>query len=1017
MRPLTLDMTAFGPFAGKETIDFQKLGSSPLFLINGPTGSGKTTILDAICFALYGQTTGDEREGHQMRCDFAAPDVLTKVELTFELSGKRYRILRIPQQQKPKTNGNGSTLQNTTAEFWDCSSSGVEQLIVASKVTDATAEIVKRTGLDADQFRQVIVLPQGKFRQLLMADSKDREHIFGQLFQTQIYKKLEDSLKARAAEIRRKVEDLNRFQQGILESEGLENRQALINNLEELQPQHQKLLKLKDEKSTQLLVSTKKLHEAEALLISFQDLAEVEIEKQQLVNQKDIIDVKRDQLQKAQHAQKIKPVFDQVERLKQALFEEDENFRINTQNQIECKQAFKDADANNTLAKLKGVELDGAKQKLSELNSYHDRAKQLADTQALLLKEKMAQNVAQESLTESELAAKTIINEREKLEGKEQDIRSNLSNLSDKRLELKQLDDQLDNKKELQDLQAKVQKNYDTLQREKKKGLDLKNAHEETEVETKRLELLWHQGQAAILAKELDTGQPCPVCGSNKHPSPAKSEYALTTQAELNQAKILQEQAFNKLNEARDKYKDLNKDAANLKNQCDQVTIKLGKLSDLSMTSLQQQHQTLTQSVKMLLDQQIESNAREKVINELKITEDQQKRQLETAVSNASKASIKFETAKSQVRNAELELPEQYREEGALQKAHAGVQTRVKTLENEIHLTSENYNQMSAKWEKAKAQEQSSAAHQRQTNQKLQEAKDVASGQLLESCFNTLQDYTKAKLDEADLNTLQNDISLFDAEYHRVIGIFDQQEKVLKNKKKPDVQAFKVVNKLASESKEIAENHWRELDKRLSSLIKIENKLEQTKTSQDKLEKDYALIGTLSDVSNGQTGDKVSLQRFVLSVLLDDVLLHASSRLEIMSEGRYRLVRKIDRTKGNKPSGLDLEVEDTYYGTVRAVETKSGGESFMAALALALGLSEVVQAHAGGIRLDTLFIDEGFGSLDAERLDLALSTLIDLQSSGRMIGVISHVDALREQIPKRLDVIPGRKGSTVQTIC
>jgi exonuclease SbcC len=179
------------------------------------------------------------------------------------------------------------------------------------------------------------------------------------------------------------------------------------------------------------------------------------------------------------------------------------------------------------------------------------------------------------------------------------------------------------------------------------------------------------------------------------------------------------------------------------------------------------------------------------------------------------------------------------------------------------------------------------------------------------------------------------------------------------------------------------------------------------------LEARYAVVGTLSDVANGQTGNKVSLQRFVLSVLLDDVLIEASHRLALMSKGRYRLLRKEDRAKGNRASGLDLEVDDAYTGRVRAVATLSGGESFMAALSLALGLSDVVQAYAGGIRLDTLFIDEGFGSLDPESLDLAVRTLTDLQQSGRMVGIISHVAELKEQISARIDIAASERGSKI----
>jgi exonuclease SbcC len=203
------------------------------------------------------------------------------------------------------------------------------------------------------------------------------------------------------------------------------------------------------------------------------------------------------------------------------------------------------------------------------------------------------------------------------------------------------------------------------------------------------------------------------------------------------------------------------------------------------------------------------------------------------------------------------------------------------------------------------------------------------------------------------------------------------------------------------------------LEARSNQLKDIQVKLERAHKKNESLEAEYKITGTLSDVANGQTGNKISLQRFVLSVLLDDVLIQASQRLNLMSKGRYQLVRKEDRAKGNKASGLELEVEDSYSGKTRSVATLSGGESFLAALSLALGLSDVVQSYAGGIKLDALFIDEGFGSLDPESLDLAVRTLIDLQASGRMIGIISHVSELKEQMALRVDVESGRGGSHI----
>jgi len=227
MRPIKLSMTAFGPFIATETVDFEVFGERPLFLINGATGAGKTTILDAICFALYGQTTGKEREAVQMRCDYADDNTTTSVEFTFELAGIQYRILRIPEQTRAKKSGDGVTTQKPRAELWQLGSDGSETVLVPEKVTEATQKIEELTGLQVDQFRQVMVLPQGQFRRLLMADSKDREQIFSQLFETGIYKKIEDKLKQLASKVEASVKTLKSEQQGILQTVSFDDAEAL----------------------------------------------------------------------------------------------------------------------------------------------------------------------------------------------------------------------------------------------------------------------------------------------------------------------------------------------------------------------------------------------------------------------------------------------------------------------------------------------------------------------------------------------------------------------------------------------------------------------------------------------------------------------------------------------------------------------------------------------------------------------------------------------------------------------
>ncbi|MEH6359072.1 MAG: SbcC/MukB-like Walker B domain-containing protein, partial [Pseudomonadales bacterium] len=533
---------------------------------------------------------------------------------------------------------------------------------------------------------------------------------------------------------------------------------------------------------------------------------------------------------------------------------------------------------------------------------------------------------------------------------------------------------------------------------------------------TKILELAWHQGQAAILAQDLNVGQPCPVCGSSEHPQPAQSEQPLPTQVQLDQARDNQQLALDRLTAARENYAGLKSHLDALQKQCGQASVKLAEVANLPVDQLQQQHDTLLQDVTTLLKQQKQLTQLEERIVELKASEEQARTTLDAATKQASELATQLATARSRVSAAEQELPEQYRQAGALQAAIAQVQNKIAKDEEQLKRAREAYDQASAAWQAAKATELAAEEAQEKSATLLQQANDAWSAVLQSSCFESQQDYSNAGLSETDFKTLQQDIAEYDAECQRVSGSIEQQQKTLEGQQKPDIVKFEAAQEVAEQEKREAEDCWLVLDKRLTALQNTQKKLAEAQKSCKALEDEYKVIGTLSDVANGQTGDKVSLQRFVLSVLLDDVLLEASQRLSIMSKGRYQLLRKEDRSKGNKASGLDLEVEDAYTGKVRPVATLSGGESFMAALAMALGLSDVVQAYAGGIRLDTLFIDEGFGSLDPESLDLAVRTLIDLQASGRMVGVISHVPDLKEQMSQRLDVIAGREGSKVRLV-
>ncbi|AMV71634.1 SMC family ATPase [Desulfuromonas carbonis] len=965
MRPLRLTMTAFGPFPGAVQIDFTRLGENPLFLINGPTGSGKTTILDAFCFALYGRTTGDEREGAQMRCDLAASDTLTEVVFEFELAGRRFSVRRSPEQQRPKARGEGFTTQAPEAELKELLEGGGVKLIVASKVSEATREIEELTGLSVDQFRQVMVLPQGQFRQLLMADSGAREKIFGQLFQTRIYRRLEESLKARAAEIRRERERQLQLQQGMLEGASLASPEALEAELAELEPVCVLAKVEKETKERAFSEAEKRLLQARNTEQQFHQLEKAARDLKELEADRPRIDAERSRIDRAEQARKLQPLFSDRSRCERELelarrkaAEAEGTFRTG-------KTALEQATRKKEISPRLQAELKQAAETLTRLQGYGERVGKLATARA-----------AAEGASRDAAAADLLV--RFKL-------------LADSFLTLHQQEQQA----------RQVEEYQQRLQAAREKEAALRRAYEECNQRTRVLELEWHQGQAAILARELQAGTPCPVCGSLEHPSPARTDRELPDQQQLETARRTVQEAFDRL------------DTAKLQTAREQE----------SLRDLQRQAENLGTTVKpgttlAGLKEEIAAVQREAKVSAFDLPDREQVQRLAAEQLRAERETRRAASAaaRAQVETAGQELPEAYREEGALAAAVAETTRTIGQIEGEIRGLEETCQQAQNHLTAAKVALEAAEEQQERARAALTETQNLCASALAASPFADEAEYRAALLDEAVLQQLKQQVSVYDSSCQRLAGAQEQLTLQLEGIARPDLERLETASSSARAERDDTGERWRTLDNRLLQLKTTKNKLAKAAADREELDRQYAVVGTLSDVANGQTGNKISLQRFVLSVLLDDVLVEASRRLTLMSKGRYQLLRKEERAKGNKASGLELEVEDAYTGKQRPVATLSGGESFMAALALALGLSDVVQAYAGGIRLDTLFIDEGFGSLDAESLELAIRTLVDLQATGRMVGIISHVAELKEQLPLRIDVLASRAGSSVAVV-
>ncbi len=1020
MRPINLTMSAFGPFSGQQVTDFDALGSHPLFLINGPTGAGKTTLLDAICFALYGKTTGDEREGSQMRCDVANDDVLTEVTFTFALADNQYRIRRVPEQPRAKKSGDGYTVQKPEAQLYKLDADGTEHILVPSKVSEATAEIELLTGLDADQFRQVMVLPQGKFRELLMADSKDREKIFSQLFQTQIYRKIEDKLKFKAAAIKGAVRDHRNKRDGMLHNIAVESDEALSDELNSLAPQLTVAAEKKETAKLALIEVNKQFEMAKLLLNDFENLDKLKRTAAELAKRTETVELQQSSLDAGQKALQLKPVLDM------SLARDTEASQA--QHVVAQAQLAKQ-QTDNALA-LSLTQFNGLAELELKLQQTQNGQQQLTQLVPQLQGLDSAQNALALACSQREQAQQKGVAAKATLDGllvERQTAEQQVPQLEFAAAELMNAQQALSGHSELierfthwQKAKAEVATTETALQAAKMQGQQLRQVFTQTQTQHQTLKLVWHRGQAAMLALQLTSGQPCPVCGSAEHPNLAQSEQQLPTEEQLQQAQLAEEQAAEALTQARAKYSGLSTKLQEQVKVADELKHKIEQTSAdsaaLSAEQLSEQQQGLIKQVETASHATQQLAKLREQLQTWQISEQTLRAALDTERELYQGVQTQVATLQGQLEQLLAAIPEQYRTIDLLNSAIAKANQQFAKQQQTINAIRQSHTDALEQDAAAKAALASAEANLSKATELADNAKISLSEQLVSSGFSEQQALMQAMLPEAQLQQLAVEINQYQQDCVANQANLAQLHEKLQQQSKPELEDIAAQMQLLQTEQQQAEQAWQALQGRVTQLTQTQEQLNHADSQAKQLEDEYAIVGTLADVANGQTGNKVSLQRFVLSVLLDDVLLEASERLQLMSKGRYRLIRKEERAKGNKASGLELEVEDAYTSKVRPVATLSGGESFMAALSMALGLSNVVQAYAGGIKLDTLFIDEGFGSLDQDSLDLAVRTLMDLQSAGRMIGVISHVSEMKEQIGTRIDITKSAVGSEISIV-
>jgi DNA repair protein SbcC/Rad50 len=865
VRPLRLELTAFGPFADTEVVDFQQLGERRLFLVHGPTGAGKTTLLDAMCFALYGDATGTERDGKGFRSQFAGPDRLTSVTLDFALGERVYRVSRQPEQERAKRRGEGTTTSAATATLWDRSEvegEADEGRVLATRASQATEEVAGLLGFRSEQFRQVIVLPQGRFRDLLLAKSKEREEILRQLFDTAFYGRVEEALKQRSRELKAEAEKLRTQRGALLAQEECADETELEARLRDIEQERLAAESRIDGLQRESAVASQALERVRAQHAQFDRLARAEKALATLLARQAEMERQRSRLAAARRAAGLLDLAGQLAEHRANAAASNTALEELRRQHAAAEEALQAASAQLGVEQAREPEREVARLRLADLEGV------------LPLVHELAGLSEQHDATRAEEAA---------LEARVEAVRKSLATL-------------------------------------RAEAAALRKARE--------------AGSAALLAQALRPGQPCPVCGSIEHPRRASGSREVPSPGAIATAEQAVSSAEAALETGQAAQRDYVRRLSGLAASMAALRKQLGGLAELAPDGWRDVQQDIERVRASYFDALA---ALEQALD----AERQRREARVRAMAMLEAATARHETAARALDSAELE------------------------------------------WRR-----------------RIEKAGFVSEKAFLE-----------ARLEDDELQQAEAALEAFDRGLAAAQTVATEARAAVAGMARPALAAAEAAADAAAQAYRAAADESGRLAGRVDALRGLLKRLRRIAADYVETEARYAEFGAISNAAAGDNPHRISLQRFVLASRLDDVLAAASRRLGMMSRGRYLLRRNTETADRRSAGGLELEVEDAYTANTRPVSTLSGGESFQAALALALGLSEVVQAYAGGIRLDTIFIDEGFGSLDPEALDLAIDTLLDLQQSGRMVGVISHVPELRERIDVRLEVLAGVAGS------
>jgi DNA repair protein SbcC/Rad50 len=1039
MKPLKLTMQAFGPYPSSETVDFQLLGNRTMFVISGKTGSGKTTIFDGISFAIYGKASGEDRSGNDLRSQFANDNDLTEVSLTFSLRGKTYLITRSPQQEKKKARGEGFTTVNAKAEFYAIDETG-EKVLLAANVRDVDEKIKEIIQLDANQFRQILMIPQGEFRKLLTSDSKDKEAILQRLFHTEFYKLIQDKLKEESDSLKKDVEksieertrnllgihpEQNEELRGLLLEEPLNDGlilEKLSFHIDSMSEESAKLNLYYENKQKERDELQKQIVQAQKLVEQFEKRRVLIEEKQSLQDKKEEIESLKVQIKKAHQADKLLTQDEYCHRLNRELTALKAELQKLQSTQEELNLEMKAAYENWTIEQNKEAERDQAGRKVNTLESLKEDIYSYAqlewDVQRLNQQRTQFRSEIEKTINELNSKKALLKEQEERKEGLER-LRLELFE-KEKTISVLQNDEKM-----FLQLQKIMTESSNIKAIVSKRKLQLEKAEKDAEDARATLNWLeekWNKAQAGILASRLADGEACPVCGSDHHPNLAHLQEDLPGEEDIKAAKEMLMQKEKSENETSRTFYEAEAKNTAVNAQKKQAIKEIAEVRDgFTEANIDSELSLLKSTLKETKDT-VDSHQRQlnqlnpliQSIEENKVLAEGLEKKLEKLNEDEKALAEAYHGKKGALDSREKAIPEEIRTKDKFNSALNSARRELNVLKESFEKAQKTYNDLSKEVSVNEAQVKDKVTAVDRLKVEMDSERKKFLEILDEQGFENYKAFHEAKRTEHEINSMEKVVIGYGEELRSVLDRLEELEKALVDTEEPQLEKLQLhFTEMNEELKKLNEE-CNALKLRISENKSISEHVTNLNKEMKNLEERYSISGHLAEMARGQNAHRLTFERYVLASFLEDILLIANDRLMKMTSGRYKLIRKKDRSKGNVQSGLELLVFDQYTGQERHVKTLSGGESFKAALSLALGLADVVQQYAGGVSLETMFIDEGFGTLDPESLDHAIEALMDIQSSGRLVGLISHVPELKERIDARLEVISSQNGSRTE---